>query len=100
MRVSEFDDIGTDMRDLGFGLIQGPDGLLYVNFGKETVVMRRIADGTWTGTPPRLRASGRSGRPRRFSPKPMARYGCRSAFKSCASTAIAPGRWRRRRRRS
>ncbi len=48
VRVSEFDDIGTDMRNLGFGLTQGPDGLLYVNFGKETVVMRRTADGAWS----------------------------------------------------
>ncbi len=48
VRVSEFDGIGTDMRDLGFGLIQGPDGLLYVNFGKEIVVMRHTADGGWS----------------------------------------------------
>ena len=47
-RAVEFDGIGTDMRDVGFGLQQGSDGVLYVNFGKETVVMRRQSDGTWS----------------------------------------------------
>ena len=48
IRATEFDGIGTDMRDPGFGIIQGPDGLVYVNFGKETVVMRKQGDGTWS----------------------------------------------------
>jgi signal transduction histidine kinase/DNA-binding response OmpR family regulator len=48
VKVTEFDNIGTDMRDLGFGVIQGPDGVVYVNFGKETVVLRKQADGAWS----------------------------------------------------
>ena len=47
-RAVEFDGIGTDMRNVGFGLQQGSDGVVYVNFGKETVVMRRQPDGTWS----------------------------------------------------
>ena len=48
VRVSEFDGVGMDVRNLGFGLIQGPDGQVYVNFGQETSIMRRGADGVWS----------------------------------------------------
>ncbi|MGQ0736627.1 MAG: ATP-binding protein, partial [Acidobacteriota bacterium] len=48
VRQPAFEQVSVNLRTAGFGLEEGPDGRMFVNFGRETAVMRHQADGTWT----------------------------------------------------
>lgn len=47
VREPAFDVAGINLRSAGFGLQEGPDGRVFVNFGRETVVMEKGPDGVW-----------------------------------------------------
>jgi len=48
VRDHTFDAIGFDRLQQGFGLIEGPGGVAYANFGRGTAVIRKTAEGSWT----------------------------------------------------
>ncbi len=43
-----FEIVGTNPLSAAFGLRDGPDGAVFVNFGRETGVLRQQANGEWT----------------------------------------------------
>ena len=47
VRQPAFDVLGFNLRTSRFGLREGPDGRVFVNFGREIAVTHREADGTW-----------------------------------------------------
>ena len=50
VRMTEFDGVGVDpiQGGTGAGVLATPDGRVYVNFGRETVVFTQGTDGRWT----------------------------------------------------
>ncbi len=48
VRAPAFDAVGFNLRTSRFGLREGPDGRVFVNFGREIAVAEREADGAWT----------------------------------------------------
>lgn len=47
VREKMFDVVGVDAVAGGFGLRDGPEGSVFVNFGRETAILRKQADGRW-----------------------------------------------------